>query len=145
MTYRRMSPAQVHDFLTAKPARPGILGTTRADGRPHLAPIWFLLDESGDVCFTTGAETIKGRTLRKQSYAVLTVQDDQPPFSFVTVQGPVQIIDDLAEVRHWATRIGGHYMGEDRAEAFGARNGVPGELLVRLHITHTVSAADVAG
>ena len=32
----------------------------------------------------------------------------------------------------WATKIGARYMGEDRAEEFGRRNAVAGELLVRL-------------
>lgn len=87
---------------------------------------------------------MKGRTLKKTGYAALTVQDDRAPFSFVTVQGPVEIIDDLDEVRRWAAVIGGRYMGADRAEEFGARNGVPGEWLIRMTVAHTVSAADVA-
>ena len=48
------------------------------------------------------------------------------------VNGTVTVSEDLAEVRRWATAIGGRYMGADRAEEFGRRNGVPGELLVRL-------------
>ena len=35
-------------------------------------------------------------------------------------------------------------MGADRAEEYGRRNGVPGELLVRMRVTATVSAADLA-
>ena len=35
--------------------------------------------------------------------------------------------------------IGGRYMGSDRAEAFGARNAMPGELLVRLRPTRIVA------
>jgi hypothetical protein len=49
-----------------------------------------------------------------------------------------------ATVRKWAAIIGGRYMGADRAEEFGARNGVDGELVVRLHPDRIVSAADVA-
>lgn len=144
MAYHRMTEAEVHAFLTAEPARPGVLGTTRKDGRPHLAPVWFVVDDDGSILFNTGADTVKGRTLRKTGYAALTVQDDRAPFSFVTVQGPVEIIDDLEEVRRWAAVIGGRYMGADRAEEYGARNGVPGELLIRMTVAHTVSAADVA-
>ena len=40
--------------------------------------------------------------------------------------------EDPDELLATATRIGGRYMGEDRAEEFGRRNGVPGELIVRL-------------
>jgi hypothetical protein len=74
----------------------------------------------------------------------MTVDDDRPPFSFVTVEGPVAISDDLVAVQGWAARIGGRYMGDDRAAEYGARNGVPGELLVRLTPEHVVSARDLA-
>ncbi len=44
----------------------------------------------------------------------------------------------------WATRIGARYMGEDRAEEFGRRNGVPGELLVRLTPERVIAERGVA-
>ena len=56
----------------------------------------------------------------------------------------LEIIEVLDEVRHWATRIGGRYMGLDRAEEYGARNGVPGELLVRLRPQRVVGLADLS-
>ena len=40
--------------------------------------------------------------------------------------------------------VGGRYMGADRAQEFGARNGVPGELLVRLRAEMVVAMRDVA-
>ena len=36
-------------------------------------------------------------------------------------------------------------MGEDRAEEFGQRNGVPGELVVRLSPTRVIAMADLSG
>ena len=138
-----MTDNELRDFLAA-PARPGTLATTRADGRPHIAPVWFATDEDGDVLFNTGRDTVKGRNLARTLYATLCVQDDRPPYSFVTMEGTVILTDELAEVRKWATVIGGRYMGADRAEEFGARNGVEGELLVRLHPVRVISAADVA-
>ena len=47
-------------------------------------------------------------------------------------------------MRRWATRIGGRYMGAARAEEFGARNAMAGELLVRLRPSRVVSAVDLA-
>ena len=143
MGYHPMSADEVQAFLRS-PVRPGILATVRADGRAHAAPVWFDVDDDGSIVFNTGEDTVKGRNLRRSGRASLCVQDDQPPFSFVTVEGPVTFEDDLDLVRTWAARIGGRYMGADRAEAYGARNGVPGELLVRLALDHVVAAADVA-
>jgi PPOX class probable F420-dependent enzyme len=144
MTYRSVADEQVRAFLTALPPRTGKLATVRADGRPHVAPVWYDMDDEGSLVFNTGEATVKGRNLRRDPRASLCVDDDRPPFSFVVVEGQVEISDDLAEVRRWASRLGGRYMGPDRAEEYGARNGVAGELLVRLRPEHIVSAFGTA-
>ncbi|MEU7056008.1 PPOX class F420-dependent oxidoreductase [Streptomyces sp. NPDC046197] len=123
--------------------RTGKLSTVRADGSPHVAPIWFVLDGE-DLVFNTGKETVKGRNLARDDRVALCVDDDRPPFSFVVVQGRARLSEDLDELRHWATRIGARYMGEERAEEFGARNGVPGELLVRVSVGKVVAVKDLA-
>jgi PPOX class probable F420-dependent enzyme len=139
-----MTHQEVQAFLSSTPARPGTLATTRADGRSHVAPVWFVADDNGDIIFNTGRDTVKGRNLARTHFAALCVQDDRAPFSFVTIEGKVVLSEDLEEVRKWAAIIGGRYMGADRAEEFGARNGVDGELVFRLHPDRVVSAADVA-
>ncbi len=60
-----MTEAEVRTFLMGVPPHTGKLATTRRDGSPHVAPIWFTVDDDGDILFTTGAETVKGRTLRR--------------------------------------------------------------------------------
>ncbi|MEU9399749.1 MULTISPECIES: PPOX class F420-dependent oxidoreductase [unclassified Streptomyces] len=122
--------------------RTGKLATVRADGSPHIAPIWFLLD-GDELVFNTGKETVKGRNLARDSRVALCVDDDRPPYSFVVLNGDARLTEDLDQVRHWATRIAARYMGEERAEEFGARNGVPGELLVRVPIGHVVAMKDM--
>ena len=140
----RMTDDEIVAFLTVDPPHTGKLATVRKDGRPHVAPIWFAVDEGGTIVFTTHGESVKGRTLRRDPRAALCVDDERPPFSFVTVEGEVTVSEDLDDLRHWATRIGGRYMGADQAEAYGERNGVPGELLVRLTPIATVGMKDLA-
>ncbi|MFF8730626.1 PPOX class F420-dependent oxidoreductase [Streptomyces sp. NPDC015171] len=123
--------------------RTGKLSTVRADGSPHVAPIWFLLD-GDEVVFNTGKDTVKGRNLARDGRVALCVDDDRPPFHFVVLNGHAQLSEDLDEMRLWATRIAARYMGEDRAEEYGARNGVPGELLVRVSIDKVLALRDVA-
>ncbi|WP_372518025.1 PPOX class F420-dependent oxidoreductase [Solirubrobacter ginsenosidimutans] len=118
------------------------VATTRKDGRPHVVPVWFVLDGE-DVVFTTAATSVKGATLHRDRYACLCVDDQTPPFSFVMVEGPVELSSDLEELRRVATRIGRRYMGHERAEEFGARNAAEGELLVRLRPTHVLAEADL--
>ena len=126
------------------PSRPAMLATVRADGRPHLAPIWIVLDEDDSIVFTTGAGTVKGRAVQADPRVALCVDDDQPPFSYVMVEGTAAVSEDLDEMLVWATRLGGRYMGEDNAEAFGRRNAVPGELLVRVTPTRVVTRKNVS-
>jgi PPOX class probable F420-dependent enzyme len=123
--------------------RTGKLSTVRADGSPHIAPVWFLLD-GDDLVFNTARETVKGRNLLRDGRVALCVDDDTPPFAFVVIQGRARIVEELSEVRHWASRIAARYMGEDRAEEFGARNGVPGELVVRVRIEKVLAQAGVS-
>ncbi|NEC88419.1 PPOX class F420-dependent oxidoreductase [Streptomyces sp. SID12501] len=123
--------------------RTGKLSTVRADGSPHVAPIWFLLD-GDDLVFNTGKDTVKGRNLARDGRVALCVDDDRPPFAYVVIQGRATLSEELDDVRHWAARIGARYMGEARAEEFGARNGVPGELLVRVHIEKVLAQTAVA-
>jgi PPOX class probable F420-dependent enzyme len=144
MPYHPIDDEKVRAFLTALPARPAILATVRADGRPHVAPIWYAVDDDGTIVFNTGESTVKGRNLRRTAWAAMSVDDDAAPFSFVTLEGTVTISEDLDDVRHWAGVIGGRYMGADRADEYGERNGVPGELLVRLTPEKIVSAFAVA-
>jgi PPOX class probable F420-dependent enzyme len=144
MPYHSMSEEEVRSFLTTLPARTGKLATVREDGRPHIAPVWYAVDDDGSLVFNTGESTVKGRNIRREPRVSLCVDDDRPPFSFVVVEGVAEISEDLDEVRRWASRIGGRYMGADRAEEYGRRNGVAGELLVRVRPERIVSAADLA-
>jgi PPOX class probable F420-dependent enzyme len=137
-----MTHDQWREFVMAG-TRTGKLGVTRPDGRPHVTPIWFVLD-GDDFLLNTGEDTVKGRALRRDPRVSLAVDDDRPPFSFVIVEGEAELSDDLAEVRRWAAVIGGRYMGAGRAAEFGERNGVPGELLVRIRPSRIVALADIA-
>ena len=139
---REMTTEEYRDFLLGS-VRTATLATVRADGRPHAAPIWYHLDGEMFV-FMTGKNTVKGRNLRRDPRLSLCIDDERPPFHFVIVEGFATLADGDPDLLHWATRIGGRYMGEDQAEAFGRRNAVPGELLVRVAPKKVLAYADIA-
>jgi PPOX class probable F420-dependent enzyme len=139
-----MTDEEVRAFITADPPHTGKLATVRADGRPHVAPVWYAVGDDGSIVFTTGEDTVKARNLARTGYAAMSIDDERPPFSFVVLEGPVELSDDLDQVRHWATILGGRYMGEETAVAFGDRNAVLGELLARLRPGKVTSAKDLA-
>ncbi|GAA4554158.1 PPOX class F420-dependent oxidoreductase [Pseudonocardia xishanensis] len=111
--------------------RTGMLAWTASDGRPLAAPVWFLV-EDGAVVFNTGRDTAKGRALSRDPRVTLVVDLPEPPYAFVQVQGIAALSEDPEELIRTATALGARYMGADRAEEFGRRNGVPGELVVRI-------------
>ncbi|BBH68413.1 PPOX class F420-dependent enzyme [Actinoplanes sp. OR16] len=138
-----MSEAQWRKFL-GEGTRTGKLATVRADGSPHVVPIWFVLD-GDDLVFNTGAGSVKGRNLARDGRASLCVDEEAAPYAFVTVTGRATLHTDLADMLHWSTLIGSRYMGPDRAAEFGARNAVDGELLVRLRIHRVTAYTDISG
>ncbi|OEU92059.1 pyridoxamine 5-phosphate oxidase [Streptomyces abyssalis] len=138
----RMTEDEWRGFIS-EGTRTGKLSTVRADGRPHVAPVWFVLD-GGDLLFNTGEDTVKGRNLARDGRVSLCVDDERPPFAFVVLDGRAELSRDMDEMLHWATRIGARYMGEDAGAEFGARNAVPGELLVRVRIGKVVALSGIA-
>ena len=138
-----MDPAERDAFLDALPARPAILAVTRKDGRPIGVPVWYARDGE-DLIFNTNVATLKGKSIMRDGNISLTVQDPMAPFSYVIAEGEATWEDGADDLLHWATVIGGRYMGEDVAEQYGTRNAVPGELVVRLRPTRWQSAKDVA-
>jgi PPOX class probable F420-dependent enzyme len=125
-----MTEEEYRSFLLDQ-ARTAILATVSADGRPHAAPIWFDLD--GDLLvFTTGEDTVKGRNMRRDPRVSLCIDDEEPPFHFVMIEGAAELTAEDPDLLYWATRIGGRYMGDERADEYGRRNAVEGESLVRI-------------
>ena len=139
---QKMTPDEYKRFLLDTP-RTAKLASVRASGQAHVAPIWFDLD--GDtLVFTTWHATVKAANLRRDPRVSLCIDDDMPPFAFVIFEGIAALSEDPAELLRWAASIAGRYMGSDQAEAFGRRNGVPGELLVRVTPTRVVAKAKVS-
>ena len=139
---RTLTLAETRAFLL-QGTRTAKLATVRRDGRPHVVPVWFDLDGE-TIVFTTGHTTIKGANMRRDPRVCLCVDDERPPFTFVMIEGTATLTDDLAELKVWATRIAGRYMGEALAEAYGRRNAVPGELLVRVTPTSIVAQGNIS-
>src|SRR5690349_4765939 len=110
---QRMTEEQWRAFV-AHGTRTGKLSTVRADGSPHVAPVWFVVD-GDDIVFNTGRSSVKGRNLARDARAALCVDDEHSPYAFVAIEGRVTLDEDLAGMREWSTRIAARYMGDDRA------------------------------
>ena len=134
---------EVRDFLL-EGTRTGKLSYRAADGRPLVVPVWFLI-EDGALVFNTGKDTAKGQALARDPRTAICVDLEQPPYGFVQVQGVAELSENPAELLRTATAIAARYVGPEHAEEFGRRNGVPGELVVRLRPTKVLAALSMIG
>jgi PPOX class probable F420-dependent enzyme len=139
---QQMTAEERRRFLSAG-TRTLKVATVRADGQPHVVPVWFVLD--GDtVVFTTGEDTLKGRHLRRNPRVALCVDEETPPFAFVLIEGTAELTRNAPDLLDWATRIAHRYMGADRAAAYGKRNAVDTELLVRVTPAKIIALAGIS-
>jgi len=122
-----MTPEQTWDFLMTE-TRTAKVATVRADGRPHVKPVWFeLAGQPGafQLLFTTDSRTVTGRDLSRDPRVAVSVDDPAPLYSFVLVEGTAELSADLDEVIAVATRLGGRYMGDERPRSTAPGTGCP--------------------
>jgi PPOX class probable F420-dependent enzyme len=132
-----------HKHFLMEQVRTAKLASVRKDGRPHVTPVWFELD--GDtLVFSTWHTSVKAVNIRRDGRVCLCVDDEKPPFSYIQIEGTAILSADSEALKYWCTRIADRYMGEELAEAYGQRNSVEGELLVRVTPTKVVFIKDVA-
>ena len=138
---RKMNTAEIREFLE-HPNRIATLATVRADGHPHAVPMWFIFD-GDDVVITTGSGSAKARHLRHDPRVSLSVDDDRPPYAFVSCLGVATLQHRPPDLVEWTTRVAQRYVGEAAAAEVGRRNAEYDDLVVRIRITSAVGQTDL--
>src|SRR5713226_2610091 len=101
---KSMTPSEWHAFLLCG-KRTAKVATVRSDGRPHVAPVWFVLD-SDKLVFMTGKDTVKGKNILRNSRVMLSIDDERPPFAFGLIEGEAAASElSPAELLPRSTRI----------------------------------------
>lgn len=139
----RMSETEWRHFIS-QGTRTGKLATVCKDGRPHVVPVWFVV-EGDELVFMTGADTVKARNMRRDPRVAVSVDDERFPYSFAMLRGTATLETPTPdELFPWGTRIARRYVPEDAAEDYGRRNSVEGELLVRVAIDRVIAYGGIA-
>ena len=148
----QMTIIDIKKFLM-KDTFTGKLATVKINESPHVVPIWFVVEEVnsrnknkvGNIYFTTGQESVKAKNIQRDSRVSICVDDQTPPFSFVSICGNAKLIPyKQKEVLKWATKIAERYMGKKNAKAYGERNSGEDEVLLRIRPTKIIAEKDVA-
>ena len=138
-----MTETEARAFM-AYGSRTGKLASVRSDGRPHVASIWFDFDpDTGDAVFMTWHTSVKARNMRRDPRVSILVDDEAMPFAWARLDGIASFSE--ADRVHWATHTCRRYVGDERAAEFGARNGVEGELVVRVRPTVITGRTNISG
>jgi PPOX class probable F420-dependent enzyme len=142
----KMSKKEIRNFLR-QGTLTGKLATVNKDGTPHVVPIWFVLDDynNNDILLTTYQTSIKAKNIVRDSRVSICIDDQAPPFTFVTVHGNAEIKHyKKRRLLNWATKIAERYMGKKKAKVYGRRNSTEGSVLVRIRPTRIIAEKNVA-
>jgi nitroimidazol reductase NimA-like FMN-containing flavoprotein (pyridoxamine 5'-phosphate oxidase superfamily) len=109
----------------------GILGVSAKGRGPIIVPVWYSYEPGGDVRFITSEGTKKVEFLKEENRFSLCVQNEKPPYQYVTVEGPILSMDK-ADVDQDLRPIARRYLGEVEGDAYVEGTSDEQSLLVRM-------------
>lgn len=116
---RQMNERERQEFL-AEP-HVAVLSVAGGGGRPpHTTPVWYGYEPGGDITFFTGTQGRKSRKaglVRKAGVLSLTVQREEFPYGYVTVEGTVVGVDRPPSAEQ-VLAVVRRYMPEEAAQGF---------------------------
>ncbi|MFI6299301.1 PPOX class F420-dependent oxidoreductase [Nonomuraea sp. NPDC050790] len=124
--------------FVAEGTRLAHIALTRADGRPHVTPVCFVLD-GDELAFLLSPGSVKGRSLARDGRVAVCVSDDRQPYSFVTVEGEARTSAEPARIKQVARAVAGRYYPAQPAEEVAASFVREGFTAVRIGITNVVA------
>jgi len=131
MADQKMTESERQEFLAG--LHVGVLGIERADGPPLVVPVWYSYEPGGDVVVLTSATSIKGRLAAAAGSASLCAQQEELPYKYVSVEGPVSIEELDADASRAATEpMAIRYLGEEMGRQYAASSAGPDDILIRL-------------
>jgi nitroimidazol reductase NimA-like FMN-containing flavoprotein (pyridoxamine 5'-phosphate oxidase superfamily) len=89
----------------------GILAIDEPARGPLAMPIWYLCRD-GAVEINIDGSSLKAALLRAAGRATLTVQDETPPYKYVSVEGPVEVVAAASDNLEMASRYLGPELGK---------------------------------
>src|ERR671910_1515847 len=114
---RQMTESERQEFL-AEP-RIGVLSVPGGgDNPPHTTPVWYAYEPGGDVTFFTGTQgrqSRKAELVRKAGVLSLTVQREEFPYGYVTIEGTV-VGEDRPPSAEQAFAVASRYIPEEAAQ-----------------------------
>ena len=116
---RQMTERERQEFLAGPHV--AVLSIARDGGRaPHATPVWYAYEPGGDVTFFTGTQgrrSRKAELIGKAGAVSLTVQQEEFPYRYVTVEGTV-VSEDRPPSAEQTLAVARRYLPEQHAQGF---------------------------
>jgi nitroimidazol reductase NimA-like FMN-containing flavoprotein (pyridoxamine 5'-phosphate oxidase superfamily) len=118
-----MSAAEREEFLAG--VRVGVLSAALGGaGRTVAVPVWYSYQPGGLLTVLTGRRSRKAAAIRTAGRFALCVQDDSPPYRYVSVEGPVVREEELDPAERLA--MARRYLGAAGGDRYVTDNPDPG-------------------
>ena len=108
----------------------GVLSINDNSNGPLTAPIWYDYEPGQELWFITGSNSLKGKLLEVGVRLSLVAQSEEPPYKYVSVEGPVVSIDESTEDDLLAMAV--RYLGETGGKRYTENSNGSGGVLVRV-------------
>ncbi|WP_370938366.1 PPOX class F420-dependent oxidoreductase [Amycolatopsis sp. cg13] len=132
-----MTDTEWRSFL-AEGTRLAHLALTRADGRPHVTPICFVLD-GDEFAFALSPGSVKGKSLARDGRVSVCVSDERQPYSFVAIEGHAQISAEPDQIKRVAAGIAERYYPDQSAADLADSFVHSGFTAVRIRIANVIA------
>jgi hypothetical protein len=109
----------------------GVIGIAAPGRGPVLVPVWYWYEPGQEIRLVTGKGSRKIELLKNAGRFSLCVQNEAPPYQYVSVEGPVLSIEDADHYRDMKP-IAVRYLGEEEGEQYVQDTIDDQELLVRM-------------
>lgn len=125
----KMTTTEREEFLAG--VHVGIISIPREGRAPLTAPIWYSYEPGGEVLVGMGRASKKGLLVEQGTMISLCAQDENPPYKYVTIEGPVVSVTDTntdMDTRPMAIR----YLGEEMGNSYADQSTDAGGIQVRI-------------
>ncbi|MGA7757644.1 MAG: pyridoxamine 5'-phosphate oxidase family protein [Ilumatobacteraceae bacterium] len=130
MADQKMTESERQEFLAG--LHVGVLGIERSDGPPLVLPVWYSYEPGGDVEVLTSGGSLKGRLAAAAGRASLCAQQEELPYKYVSVEGPVEIDELGADVHAAVEPMAIRYLGEEMGRGYAAGSIADDEIRIRI-------------
>jgi PPOX class probable F420-dependent enzyme len=130
MADQRMTESERQDFLAG--LHVGVFAVERPDGPPLVVPVWYSYEPGGDVVVLTSGSSTKGRLAAAAGRASLCAQQEDLPYKYVSVEGPVTIDELGDEARSAVLPMAIRYLGDEMGRGYASGETASDEIRIRL-------------